>query len=131
VWVCLIVTVVMLVLLDDRIRNVFRDPELGSGEPWLILDADRVIARFLASIWLVSIFLGPAMLSVLVVRMASLEAYSAGSSSHLAPELFVYCALVVVVACCALLSILAISDILRLRRLQKSTPECTPRNEDS
>jgi hypothetical protein len=74
---------VMPVLLHDRIRNVFRDPKLGHGEPWLILDAEGGLARILAQMWMLALFMGPWPLAVFAIRGASLGIRSDGSVSYL------------------------------------------------
>lgn len=119
VWVCLVVAVAMLVILQDRIRNVFRDPDLGRGEPWLILDADGTLAGVLSQLWRLATFVGPCLLGILTVRVASLEIRSAGSVSYLVSDILTYLALLLLLTGASLLSIKVISDVAQLRRQQR------------
>jgi hypothetical protein len=109
----------MLVILQDRVRNVFRDPDLGRGEPWLILDADGRLAGALSHMWRLGTFVGPCLLGILTVRVASLEIRSAGSVSYLSSDILTYLALLLLVTGACLLSMKVISDVSRLRREQR------------
>jgi hypothetical protein len=119
VWICLLVTIVMLVLLQDRIRNVFADPDLGRGEPWLILDAEGRLAKALSTLWIVGIFAGPCLLAVLSMRVASLEIRSDGSVSYLVSDVLSYLMLLALAASAGVLSLRVIANVTQLRRKQR------------
>jgi hypothetical protein len=118
VWVCFLAAVVMLVILDDRIRNILRDPKLGYGKPWLILDAEQGLGKLISNLWIVLILLGPWLLGVTLVRMTSLGIRANGAVSYLTNDIITYLSLFVLLALSTILSLRVIARILLLRRLQ-------------
>jgi hypothetical protein len=119
VWVCTLVAFVLLLLIRDRVRNVFRDPELGWGEPWLVLDARGWIGRRLAQLWIAGLFAGPWLITVATTRVAALSLRANGSISDLWQDLALTLLLSAMVILSGWASLAATSDILRLRRLQR------------
>jgi hypothetical protein len=118
VSVSFLVVFVMLVLLQDRVRNVFRDPDLGRGAPWLILDAEGRLARILSQLWTLGLFVGPWILGILTVRVSALEIRSNGSTSFLIFDVLTYLALLLLIGGSGGLSLKVIGSVNQLRRLQ-------------
>jgi len=119
VWVCFLVSFGILILLRDRIEKVFLDPELGHGEPWLILDARAWAPSRLAGVWMLSLFLGPWLLALATLRMTALYFHAQARVNSSVLNVAVFTGLFAVAIGGAWTSLRIISDLLRLRRLQR------------
>jgi len=119
VWVCFLVSFGMLILLRDRIQMVFEDPKLGRGEPWLILDARSWASSRLAETWMIGIFVGPWLLALATLRMTALYFYAQGRVASSFLNVAMFTGILAVAIAAGWTSLRIISDLLRLRRLQR------------
>jgi hypothetical protein len=54
-----VLTFGLVVVMRNRLRYVFGDPELGAGDPWLLVDPSVGVEKYLANAWLLFLLLVP------------------------------------------------------------------------
>lgn len=58
-WILTALAALLGFLIRARLRVVFRDPQLGQGQPWLVLDAEGGFELLLGRGWLAAILAAP------------------------------------------------------------------------
>ncbi|MGD2187316.1 MAG: hypothetical protein PVI71_14390 [Desulfobacterales bacterium] len=56
IWIIAVLSFIIFVMIHNRIKRIMNGPDKGIGEPWLILDAQSTGEKFIAILWLSSIF---------------------------------------------------------------------------
>jgi hypothetical protein len=74
-WISFALMLGILISIQSRVRAIIRDPGLGRGNPWLVLDAYTRIERAAAVVWVLGILAAPwiaifMLFSVLVSEVA-------------------------------------------------------------
>jgi len=116
VWIAVIATLVILVVLRNRVRYVFRDSELGAGVPWLVLDAKGGLAGRIAEFWIVALFVGPWVQGMAALVMAVLEIRMGTLAENMPLNMGLFVSLLTLVIATNWISLITISDLLCLRR---------------
>lgn len=79
-----LVGLALMALVRNRIRYVSQDPELGIGEPWLLVDSTVGLEKLLANCWLLFLVLAPWLIGAGGYRASPCEVPAAVSKCRVA-----------------------------------------------
>ncbi len=83
VWTSLIIMLSLFIVLRNRTTLILEDPQLGGGEPWLIIDGQRGIEVWAARIWLVALLFAPWFLSGALILAYTSQLIADGATTSL------------------------------------------------
>ena len=116
VWASAIVMLGLLVALRNRTELVLKDPELGGGEPWLIVDGRNGLEKWAARVWLAALLVAPWLVSGALVLAFTSQLIADGAATSLLKDTATMALILTLLVVNGWLGLTCVSRILQLRR---------------
>ncbi len=117
VWVAAVSVFFLLVLINNRIRQVKNNLSYELNEPWLILDCSSGVEKLIATSWLSLLVICPWIVnSGLIIRVASQRACD-GATFSLSKDLVTFSFIFVLMTLSGWISLTVVSMILRIKAM--------------
>lgn len=119
-WLVALLCPILLIVLRNAVRQVFRSPDGGAGEPWLILDSETPTERVIGGLWLLGICVSGWLSAFgLIVTVVDLLFKNSASRSP-AVAAFAFLAFLVLLILDTWPAMGAVGDLIRLREIRRA-----------
>jgi hypothetical protein len=117
-WALAGLTLILLLLIQSRVRRVFLDPELAIEQPWLVLDWRTPIERGAAVTWLLLMLLVPWVSNAALTVVLAAQISAEGAITSIPGDVIRISLMLCIFVLSAWTALLTVTDLNHLRTLR-------------
>lgn len=118
-WALAGLTLILLLVIRNRVRRIYMDPTLAVTQPWLVLDWRGRIEQLTASMWLLLLLLGPWVANAGLVLTLAAQNSAEGGLTSVPGDVFRLCLMLGFLTFSAWIAVLTVVDLICLRKARR------------